>query len=91
MIIFRIFPIPAWVMLGLWFGIQLFAGFGTSGDMGGVAYWAHSGGFLAGLALTIPFWRTRGGTEFWQRTHGHPDHPEAKYGKSRIPKVRRRR
>jgi membrane associated rhomboid family serine protease len=50
---------PAWVSLGLWFVVQLFgatAGLGRStGEGGGVAYLAHIGGFVAGLALIIPF------------------------------------
>jgi membrane associated rhomboid family serine protease len=49
---------PAWLMIGLWFVVQLFgglAGFGQgAGDGGGVAYLAHIGGFLAGLILIIP-------------------------------------
>jgi membrane associated rhomboid family serine protease len=49
---------PAWLMIGLWFVIQLFSGvgsFGQTGAEGGVAYVAHIGGFLAGLILIIPF------------------------------------
>lgn len=91
-IFFRIFPIPAWIMLGLWFGMQLFSGLASPGNAGGVAYWAHIGGFVAGLMLTLPLWVRLGGTAFWTRTHGTPPHPEASYAvqKSRIPKVRRR-
>ncbi|MEL6700192.1 MAG: rhomboid family intramembrane serine protease, partial [Pseudomonadota bacterium] len=37
-IFFRIFPIPAWVMLGLWFGFQLVAGIADQAAGGGVAY-----------------------------------------------------
>ena len=58
---------------------------------GGVAYWAHAGGFIAGLLLTIPLWLRRGGTGFWNRTHGKPPHPEFVYAPSRLPTVRRRR
>ena len=50
---------PAWVSLGLWFVLQLLgtaAGLGRpAGQGGGVAYLAHIGGFVAGLALIIPF------------------------------------
>ena len=49
---------PAWLMIGLWFVIQLFSGLGSigqTGTEGGVAYVAHIGGFLAGLVLIIPF------------------------------------
>ena len=47
-VFFKVLPLPAWIMLGLWFGMQLFGGFSTPGDGGGVAYWAHAGGFVAG-------------------------------------------
>ena len=53
----RVVPLPAWVMLGYWMLIQLSGSFATSvGGGGGVAYGAHVGGFLAGLAL-IPIFR----------------------------------
>ena len=91
-IIIRIIPIPAWVVLGMWFAIQLFNGYGSDISGGGVAYWAHIGGFVAGLALTIPLWVRRGAMRFWVRTDGHPPHPEARYPivQTRIPRVRRR-
>ncbi|ASM72886.1 MULTISPECIES: rhomboid family intramembrane serine protease [Roseobacteraceae] len=88
-VFFRIFPIPAWVMLMVWFGMQFIGGLGANPDAGGVAYWAHTGGFAAGLVFGIPLWLQRGGTGFWARTDGHPPHPEAQYERSRIPKVRR--
>ena len=92
-IFFRIFPIPAWITLGLWFALQMFGGFGSPADEGGVAYWAHAGGFVAGILLAMPLWLARGGPAFWNRNHGHPPHPETRYALSRtsIPKVRRRR
>ena len=51
--------LPAIFVLGFWFVIQFFngilsLGYQTAG-MGGVAWWAHIGGFVAGLALVIPF------------------------------------
>lgn len=91
-IFFRIFPIPAWIVLGVWFALQLFGGFSVPGDMGGVAYWAHAGGFVAGIALGLPALLRRGGRAYWQRTAGHPPHPEAQYvlTRSNIPRVPRR-
>ena len=91
-VFFKIFPIPAWIMLGIWFAIQLFNGVGSDAASGGVAYWAHAGGFIIGFLLVIPLWLRRGATAFWRRTDGHPDHPEATYNftRSRIPKVRKR-
>lgn len=51
-IIFTVMDIPAVVFLGLWFIFQLFNGLGTFGGAGGgVAFWAHIGGFLAGALL----------------------------------------
>lgn len=92
-IFFKIFPIPAWIMLGIWFVIQLVNGVISDASMGGVAYWAHAGGFVAGLLFTFPIWQGLGARQFWARTEGHPDHPEAQYKfeTSRIPKVQRKK
>jgi membrane associated rhomboid family serine protease len=87
----RVFSLPAWIILGIWFAIQIYVGVGTSVEGGGVAYWAHSGGFAAGLLLILPLWLRRGGTGFWSRTDGKPPHPETVYAPSRIPTIRRRR
>jgi membrane associated rhomboid family serine protease len=92
-IIFRIVPVPAWIVLGAWFGIQVVQGSMSAADAGGVAYWAHAGGFAAGVVMTVPLWRRRGGPAFWRRTHGHPPHPETRYRtvRSSVPRVSRRR
>ena len=47
-------PVPAVVFLGLWYVIQFLAGLSTIGVKvtGGVAVWAHVGGFLLGMLLT---------------------------------------
>ncbi|MFO1054337.1 MAG: rhomboid family intramembrane serine protease [Planctomycetota bacterium] len=42
---------PAFVFLGLWFGLQVLQGVLTPPDVGGVAWWAHSAGFVVGLGL----------------------------------------
>lgn len=47
--------IPAIFMLGYWFVIQLASGALTPASGGGVAFWAHVGGFLAGIVLTPLF------------------------------------
>ncbi|MFQ5547426.1 MAG: rhomboid family intramembrane serine protease [Woeseia sp.] len=48
--------VPAVFMLGYWFVIQLISGLGTIGAQGGgVAFWAHIGGFAAGAALILLF------------------------------------
>ena len=89
LIFFRIFAIPAWAVLGFWFGSQLVAALATPIDLGGVAYWAHAGGFVAGLGLVLPLWRRLGGLGFWRRSAGHPEHPPVVYTRTRIPLVRR--
>ena len=91
-IIIRVIPVPAWIMLGVWFGLQLVGGYSASSQTGGVAYWAHAGGFVAGFLLTLPVWLRRGGAAFWARTAGHPPHPEARYRFKRttVPRVRRK-
>ena len=53
--------IPAWIMLGYWFVLQFFMGAATLSmtrpgqDVGGVAVWAHVGGFLAGMTMIKVF------------------------------------
>jgi membrane associated rhomboid family serine protease len=51
----RMVVLPAYVMLGYWFLLQLLSGSLSSGGGGGVAFWAHVGGFVAGLILTPLF------------------------------------
>jgi membrane associated rhomboid family serine protease len=52
--------LPAWVVLGYWFVLQILSGVGTAlvtaeRGSGGVAFWAHVGGFLAGVLLVRLF------------------------------------
>jgi membrane associated rhomboid family serine protease len=59
-IFWSIARIPALIVLGLWFVTQFFQGVGslaprTTEEMGGVAFWAHIGGFVAGLVLVKLF------------------------------------
>ena len=54
--------VPAMIVLGLWFVMQLFSGVGSLGvptraDTGGTAFFAHIGGFVAGLVLVKLFER----------------------------------
>lgn len=51
-----VFAVPAVWMLGYWFLIQLIGGLFADQTAGGVAFWAHAGGFIAG-ALLIPLFR----------------------------------
>jgi membrane associated rhomboid family serine protease len=47
-------PIPAFIILGYWFLLQFLAGVSSVGvsATGGVAWWAHIGGFLLGMLIT---------------------------------------
>jgi len=51
-----VFYLPAWVVLGEWFVLQFISGEETlsvahARDVGGVAFWAHVGGFIAGMVM----------------------------------------
>ncbi len=55
---FRLIHLPATVFIFVWFLIQFLGGInsaGSAGDVGGVAFWAHIGGFAAGLVLAQYF------------------------------------
>src|SRR6267143_1640334 len=72
-ILFRFLTdVPAYVAIGIWFAFQLISGLGLLGggsQQGGVAYAAHIGGFVAGVALVKVFTRGRGNTP----THPYPE------------------
>jgi membrane associated rhomboid family serine protease len=57
-IIFRVVAVPAILLLGFWFLMQLLSAEGARSDVGGVAVWAHVGGFIAGAILGL-FMRRR--------------------------------
>jgi membrane associated rhomboid family serine protease len=52
----RILYLPAMAVLGFWFVLQIIYSLITANDQGGVAWGAHIGGFVAGMAL-IPFFK----------------------------------
>jgi membrane associated rhomboid family serine protease len=60
-IFFQIVEVPAVIFLGIWFVIQLFSGtvsLATAGaNAGGVAWWAHIGGFMVGVFWALPLRR----------------------------------
>ena len=60
-IFWRVFYVPAMLMLVFWFGVQLLSRLAVLRvDVnGGVAFWAHVGGFVAGMLL-IPIFKKRG-------------------------------
>ena len=55
-------PIPAYVYIGIWVAFQVLYAvlYTTAGVSGGVAWFAHLGGFAAGLALALVWQRRRG-------------------------------
>jgi membrane associated rhomboid family serine protease len=54
----RLVAVPAAILLGIWFLLQLMGAVSSAGEPG-VAVWAHVGGFLTGMALVMVF-RRRG-------------------------------
>ena len=48
---FRVVQVPAMVVLGFWIVLQVLNGLGSFGASGGVAFFAHIGGFVAGMGL----------------------------------------
>jgi membrane associated rhomboid family serine protease len=65
--------LPAWVMLGYWMLIQVLGGMASSGEGGGIAFGAHIGGFLAGMAL-IKLFARRDYLAQHQAHHWRPKH-----------------
>ena len=74
LILLFIFPwfveIPAVIFLGFWFVTQLFSGLSSLGtaagmEMGGIAWWAHVGGFVFGLLLVRIFSRRPRAYQRW--------------------------
>ena len=66
--------LPAWIVLGEWFVIQFFSGTAvlavtaqTGRDVGGVAFWAHIGGFVAGMVMIKIFPQRRGRSPYAYR------------------------
>jgi membrane associated rhomboid family serine protease len=61
----RIIYLPAVIFLGIWFAYQFLFGVSTLGGRGGgVAYFAHIGGFIVGLLLALPFRKKKRGVEY---------------------------
>ncbi len=79
-IFIRVIPVPAWAVLLWWFGVQLFSGLPQLNTVAepseGVAFWAHIGGFIAGMVLIKLFQNPRyTGQRTSIRHRMHPDHP----------------
>jgi membrane associated rhomboid family serine protease len=70
--VIQLLEVPAIFFLGFWFVLQLFSGVGSiaasSASAGGVAFWAHVAGFVAGAVLVFGFRRPeRIRVEWWHR------------------------
>jgi membrane associated rhomboid family serine protease len=59
LVVFFLVPIPAFIMIGVWFLLQLTSSLGSVSGGTGVAYMAHVGGFLAGMLLLLLFRKRR--------------------------------
>ena len=68
----RVMYLPAVVLLGIWFFVQIFPAF--TGGGGGVAWYAHIGGFLVGVLLVSLFSGTDRGRPYRQRGNLHVVH-----------------
>jgi membrane associated rhomboid family serine protease len=70
LVIFFVIRIPAYFLLGFWFVLQFFEGVGSLGMTGGgVAYWAHIGGFLAGMVVVV-IYKLFKGEPLWPKDPG---------------------
>jgi membrane associated rhomboid family serine protease len=71
---FQVIEVPAILFLGIWFLMQFLSGLGSivsvaSGSSGGVAFWAHVAGFVAGISGVVVFRRPeRQRVEWWHDT-----------------------
>ena len=77
-VIVRIIPLPAWVVLLYWFGLQILSAVMELGSpaSSGVAFMAHIGGFVAGAALVKLFEDRRlVAVRTHERHRLHPGHP----------------
>jgi membrane associated rhomboid family serine protease len=52
-IFFWIITVPAWVLLSVWFAMQLLSGLASGPHEPGVAFWAHVGGFVSGVVMML--------------------------------------
>jgi membrane associated rhomboid family serine protease len=68
---FQVIEVPAIVFLGIWFIMQFISGLGSivtvaAGSTGGIAFWAHVAGFVAGISGVVVFRRPeRQRVEWW--------------------------
>lgn len=78
--------LSAFIVIGLWFALQLVSGLESLNpsqvQMGGVAYFAHVGGFVAGLVIALilrPFVKSRSYTKTYPYWPQHPELMDGSY------------
>ncbi len=70
------FDLPAVLYLGIWFGMQVLSGLSSMAGMesgASIAWWAHAGGFMAGILL-LPLFRRKGHCYYCRIPEGLPPH-----------------
>ena len=77
-VFFTTVALPAWMMLGYWMLLQFIGSLQDTGDVGGVAFWAHIGGFLAGVVLIKFFARS----DYVEAHRGHWKPRKVAWGRS---------
>jgi len=77
-ILFWIAHVPALLVLGFWFAAQMFNAVTAPPDVPGVAFWAHIGGFVAGVLL-VPFFKDKY-VAIWQSARSKPFELEKRKG-----------
>ncbi len=76
LVFFQSFKVPAFIFLGMWIANELFSGFSSMGKAagGGVAYWAHIGGFVFGVIIGFMF-KEKGGVFLKDENAPIPEKP----------------
>lgn len=86
----RIVNLPAMLVLGAWFALQIVSGAAVpTSEEGGVAFWAHVGGFVAGMVLTPVFKRRE--VPLFEAPHSRAWEMRAPRRRSHLPEVGSRR
>ncbi len=84
---FMMRTIPAGWLLGLWIAFQVFSGIASDASGGGVAWWAHVGGFVAGMVL-VHLFRQKDAATTLEPYVPSARKPTKPIGRSRIPDSR---
>jgi membrane associated rhomboid family serine protease len=71
-VLWTVSHIPAWIFMLIYIGEQIFMSIAHRADNGGVAWWAHIGGFAAGYVLIRWFPVSRAWKDVFSRSRHHP-------------------